>query len=108
MLRHKQQTVATELSAALHHSRGVGPSPHAATYADAYTQTAPVAEYIAPAPDVLAAPAPVTECVALAPVLSAFLEPLVPVVQVVQVPQVQIIEKSSRFRKSSLLKAPNL
>ena len=60
MLWHERQTVAMELAAALHHSRGVGPSPRAAT--DAATQTyaapAPVDEYIAPAPAVHLAPAP--------------------------------------------------
>ena len=48
MLRHEEQTVATEVSTALNHSRDVGPSPRAATFTDACTQTAPAAEWIAP------------------------------------------------------------
>ena len=50
MLRHERQTVAMEVATALHHSRDAGPSPHAATYAEAGTQTAPKAQFIAPAP----------------------------------------------------------
>ena len=80
-------TVAMELAAALHHSRGVEPSPHAAI--DAATQTyaapAPVDEYIAPPPAVHfapahadgAVPAPVNEYAAPAPdfALALFQEP---------------------------------
>ena len=105
MLRHEGQTVATEVSTAPHHSRDVGPSPRAATFTDACTQTAPAAEWIAPPPaayttptaSVHAAPAPVIEYVAPAPVPSNLFEHPIPVVQVVQVEQVQLIEKNVEF-----------
>ena len=75
------------------------PSADAATQTDA--ATAPVVEYVASAPAVYAAPALVSTSTTpalvndhVAPVLSDFLEPPVPVVQVVQVLQVQIIEQT--------------
>ena len=92
-LRHMRLTVAMELSAALHHSRGVGPLPHATT--EASTQTvdhaapAQVVEYTSPAPAVNAAFAPVNEYVAPELVLTnlaCLQETSVPIVHVVQVP----------------------
>ena len=84
--------------------------------ANAATQTDPapasMAEYIAPAPAVYAAPAHVYASAATTPApmteLSDFLEPPVLVVQVVQTPQVQFIGKQLRLQSLFLVKAPKL
>ena len=52
MLRHERQTVAMELAAALHHSRGGGPGTHdglrAQTTASSGTRPAPLSEVVEP------------------------------------------------------------
>ena len=77
---NERLTIAIELAAALHQSRGVGCSLRAATDAATQTDAAPVpvddrngpalAAHFAPAHAVLAAPAPVNEYVSLSPALN--------------------------------------
>ena len=85
--RHELMAVKMATVTACHHSAQRLAATHAATQTDA--APALVVEYIAPAPAVHAAPAPVYVSTAttqapvteyVAPVLSDFLEPLVPVV----------------------------
>ena len=99
-LRHEQPSLAKQTVTVSHHSWRRAGRADASTQTVSYSAPAPVVEH--------AAPAPVFEYAALAPVHSDFLEPPVPIVQVAKVPQVQFIEKSTRFSKSSLLKTPKL
>ena len=97
-LRHEQPLLAMQTATVPHHSWRRAGRADASTQTVSYSAPAPVVEH--------AAPAPVFEYAAPAPVHADFLEPPVPIVQVAKVPQVQVIEKSTRFSKSSLLTTP--